>query len=328
LKDRQNPRAHAGPIVLAAMLFASALLGGCNEQKDLWTWDPFAVARKPSVPAGKISVYDLASRLDLVIQSSSAAGAALARLGNQVMIYADPGGQVYVNGELVLQGGIVPVRGVLHVPAETVARVQEALHRYRRPRPLRRSRPVRRGSRRIDGRIVIDPGHGGRDPGAIAATGLREKTVVLDVAQQVAYRLRQAGATVKMTRTGDVFVELNERAAIANRFSADLFVSIHADAAARSSAEGYGTYVARAASSGSVRLAEAVGRSLSAAGVPRHGTFRRDFRVVVLTRCPAVLIELGFLSNAAEAARLGGAAYRRKLAEAIAEGVCDFMRGS
>ena len=128
-----------------------------------------------------------------------------------------------------------------------------------------------------------------------------------------------------MTRSTDTFIELNERAALANRFGADLFVSVHADSASRLSAQGYGTYLAPMASSRAVAAAEAVGRRLSAAGVPKHGTFRRQFRVLVLTRCPAVLIELGFLSNSAEAARLATWSHRRKLAEAVAEGIRDFV---
>ena len=79
--------------------------------------------------------------------------------------------------------------------------------------------------------------------------------------------------------------------------------------------------------SADLSAASAVGRHLSSAGVPRHGTFRRTFRVLVHTRCPAVLVELGFLSNPAEARQLADPTYRSKLAQAVANGIRDFLAG-
>jgi len=92
-------------------------------------------------------------------------------------------------------------------------------------------------------KVVIDPGHGGKDPGAIGPTGVREKDVNLDVSRRLARMLRERGIKVVLTRTADVFVELEERSRIANREQPDLFLSIHADAAPRASAEGATTYV-------------------------------------------------------------------------------------
>jgi len=308
------------------VLFAALSAGGCTEQQV--GWDPFAKRGKVFVPAGSISIHELASRLGLTVKSSTTTRAVLVQPGNQVMIYADPGGQVYVNGRAVVQGGIVEAAGVLHVPGRTPQEVRLALRTPRRRPNAARVPPPRRRLTKIAAKIVVDPGHGGKDPGAIAPGGMHEKAIVLDVARQVADRLRSAGATVKMTRSTDTFVELEDRAAMANRFGADLFVSIHADSARRVSAQGFGTYLAPMASSSAVAAADAIGRRLSGAGVPKHGTFRKQFRVLVLTRCPAVLIELGFLSNPAEAARLGAWSYRRKLAEAIAEGIRDFASRS
>jgi N-acetylmuramoyl-L-alanine amidase len=91
--------------------------------------------------------------------------------------------------------------------------------------------------------IVIDPGHGGRDPGAIGPSGIREKDMVLDIGLRLKRMVEeQLGVKVIMTRSGDVFVPLEERAAIANRHKADFFISLHLNAAPHSRAVGSETY--------------------------------------------------------------------------------------
>ncbi len=91
-------------------------------------------------------------------------------------------------------------------------------------------------------RIVIDPGHGGKDPGAIGPHGVKEKTVALAIAKRLAHRLRREGFKVYLTRTRDVFIPLEERTAFANRKKADLFISIHANAAKDKRLGGVETY--------------------------------------------------------------------------------------
>jgi len=92
-------------------------------------------------------------------------------------------------------------------------------------------------------RIVVDPGHGGKDPGAVGPSGLQEKDVVLSIGLSLAKKLKNdLGVDVVMTRSTDVFIELQERTAIANQVGADLFVSIHANAALNRSASGIETY--------------------------------------------------------------------------------------
>ncbi len=92
-------------------------------------------------------------------------------------------------------------------------------------------------------RIVIDPGHGGHDPGAMNSDGTREKDVVLDIGLKLAKKIRDdLGIDVVMTRSTDVFIPLEERTAIANKVNADLFVSIHANASLNKSASGIETY--------------------------------------------------------------------------------------
>lgn len=100
-----------------------------------------------------------------------------------------------------------------------------------------------RGPRVVE-RVVIDPGHGGHDPGAIGPRGLREKDVTLDIAHRAGPLIaRELGVSALLTRDTDVFVALDERTARANAFGADLFVSIHCNAAERTGSDGIMTFV-------------------------------------------------------------------------------------
>ena len=93
-------------------------------------------------------------------------------------------------------------------------------------------------------RVMIDPGHGGKDPGAIGRTGLREKDVVLEIGRRIRDNLLRTGEyDVRMTRDDDVFIPLEERTAMANKAGADIFVSVHINASRNRKAEGYSTYV-------------------------------------------------------------------------------------
>ncbi len=106
------------------------------------------------------------------------------------------------------------------------------------PRPL-----VDRAHPKRDIIVVVDPGHGGKDPGAIGSKGQREKDVVLSIAQLLAKRLkREKGFDVKLVRNDDFFVPLRKRVEIAHKHSADMFISVHADAAPRISASGASVY--------------------------------------------------------------------------------------
>lgn len=116
-------------------------------------------------------------------------------------------------------------------------------------RPVAPARPPARGA----WKIVLDAGHGGRDPGSIGRDGTREKEVTLKVARGLAQRLEEVGVDVVLTREGDEFVALGERTRIANREEADLFVSIHANSSERRAAEGFETYFLSAAKSEDAR---------------------------------------------------------------------------
>jgi N-acetylmuramoyl-L-alanine amidase len=211
-------------------------------------------------------------------------------------------------------------------------------------------------------RIAIDAGHGGKDPGAIGAQKLREAALVLSISRELRRELASRGFEVVMTRASDVFLPLEARTDIANRENADLFISVHANAARNSKLAGVETYLldtrydrqtARVAARENgttvaglselhrilaslklgnneryaARYAELVQRSLvsrlrkSYPGTVDLGVKRGPFLVLFQADMPAILVEVGFVSNPAEAKRLRSGAFARKAAQGIAEGV-------
>lgn len=166
--------------------------------------------------------------------------------------------------------------------------------------------------------VVIDAGHGGGDPGS-SWNGLVEKTLCLDTAKRVETLLKAKGFNTVMTRSTDVYVELAERANIANRHSNAIFVSIHYDASRDKSAHGYETH--HHSPKGKL-----LGESIQAAvrkeiGGRDRGTKYQDLKVLRETKCTAVLVECGFISNQGDASNCGSAAHRQKIANGIAEGI-------
>lgn len=186
--------------------------------------------------------------------------------------------------------------------------------------------PVAPGPRPIRGvTVVVDAGHGGKDPGALGVGPQPEKTVNLGIATMLAGLLEERGARVITSREGDRFISLDGRAALAERSRADLFVSIHSDAARRSSASGATVYIARNASTDSVLAGESIAAALRRAGISCRGVRRAGFRVLVGHSRPAVLVECGFLTNPGEAYLLATPAYQAKIAAAIADGITNHL---
>jgi N-acetylmuramoyl-L-alanine amidase len=169
--------------------------------------------------------------------------------------------------------------------------------------------------------VVIDPGHGGTDPGTSGPNG-PEKNINLDTALRVRNILNAKGIRTIMTRDDDRAVDLKERPVIANKAKADLFVSIHSDFAKRNrSAHGVTVYTSRSPGSGSVELAKRMSKAFSSGGCTSRGVSEANYVVLVNTNMPAVLVEQGFLSNSADATRLASPGYRQQVAECIAQAV-------
>ncbi|EDY38659.1 cell wall hydrolase/autolysin [Cyanobium sp. PCC 7001] len=178
-------------------------------------------------------------------------------------------------------------------------------------------------------RVVIDPGHGGPDPGAVGIRGLRETDVVLDVSLQVARLLQARGVNVVMTRTSEVDVDLPPRVALANRVGADVFVSVHANALSMARPDVNGIETFYFSSGLSRRLAGSLqGQMLAVSpGSPNRGVKQGRFFVIRRTVMPSALVEMGFVTGALDAPRLADPAHRRRLALALATGILQYLGG-
>lgn len=177
-----------------------------------------------------------------------------------------------------------------------------------------------------DKTIVLDPGHGGKDKGAVGRV-LTEKAVNLDVAMRTARRLRDLGARVFLTRTDDSPVGLYERPEIAQRLGADIFVSIHCNAMPRRNV-GHGTetfYHHLESKCLGLLMQEALVRGLGRAD---RGLKRARFVVIRETSIPAVLVELMFLNSDEEEALLQQEDVREAAAASIVEGLREFVEGT
>lgn len=150
-------------------------------------------------------------------------------------------------------------------------------------------------------KVFLDAGHGGKDPGALG-NGLKEKDINLSVTLKVGSILQEHGVTVDYSRTTDVFLELSERAAKANSFGADVFVSVHCNAFDDPSAKGVETYSYPGSSSGQ-NLARAIQDSIieSGAYTVDRGIKTANFAVLRETTMPAALVELAFITNSQDA---------------------------
>ena len=174
-------------------------------------------------------------------------------------------------------------------------------------------------------RVVIDPGHGGKDPGTIGIGGFREKDVVLPISLDVAEILRKQDIDVVMTRDNDNFISLQGRTDLANDIDADLFVSIHANAInlSRPDVNGLETYYYKSGR----RLAEVIHWSiLNGVEIDNRGIRRARFYVLRHSTMPAVLVEVGFLTGAVDASRLKDPNHRRRMAEQIARGIVEYIK--
>lgn len=177
------------------------------------------------------------------------------------------------------------------------------------PRPARNSRV----------RVAIDPGHGGRDPGAVG-NGLQEKRIVMEISNQVAAILEQNGVQVVMTRRDDREIDLAPRVATAERANATIFVSIHANAISMSRPEvnGLETFYYQTGQ----RLARDIHNTiLQTLNIRDRGVRRARFYVLRKTSMPSVLVETGFITGREDSVKLANPVFRRQMAQGIANGI-------
>ncbi len=173
--------------------------------------------------------------------------------------------------------------------------------------------------------IVLDPGHGGSDPGAVGIGGLSETDIVNPMSHRIRDLLEEQGVRVILTREDNRTVDLQPRVELANRLDANLFVSLHANAISmsRPDVNGIETYYFQSGQ----QLARTIhAHLLESTGGPDRGVRTARFYVLRHTRMPAVLLELGFVTGNQDARRLADPQYRERLSQAIARGILQYVR--
>lgn len=176
--------------------------------------------------------------------------------------------------------------------------------------------------------ITVDPGHGGHDRGACHfSDGLIEKEINLDMAFRLQDHLRRQGADVILTRTDDTFVPLDARAQLANQRSSHLFISIHVNRYPSAVCFGAQTFYFPS-SPESRRLAWLIQDELLKVDPKNYRqALPGNYRVLRQARMPAALVEVGFITNPGDRAKLRDFQYRERVAESITRGVLRFARG-
>lgn len=174
--------------------------------------------------------------------------------------------------------------------------------------------------------IVLDPGHGGGDPGAIALDGSYEKNLTLSTAQVIAKRLEDEGATVIMTRQNDRFLLLEDRVAISNAYYTHAFISLHFDAYPLSNVNGFSTHYY--SSFGNDRnLAQSIQSGIAdQVNLNNRGIMQSNLHVLRENEDLAVLVELGFITNPTDFATIQTADYQQGVAEGITSGLINYFK--
>ena len=175
--------------------------------------------------------------------------------------------------------------------------------------------------------VVIDPGHGGPDRGAIGIGGLKETEVVLDVSRRVKKLLSEKGVKVRLTRNNEIDLDLPPRVSIANRTDADIFVSIHANASRGKRRDINGLETFYYTGWRGRLLAKNIQKQILkvSPGSPDRGVRQGRFFVIKNTRMPAVLVEIGFLTGRLDARRLEKSIHRKRIAYAITKGILEYL---
>lgn len=292
-------------------------------------WDSRENAYRITIPSARLANQVRGPQLD----ANSPLSRVLIRQqdARTVVILVQPGTNAQI-GELnqlseqllalQLQPGRRPVTPIGAIPVPPPLRPTPVI-------PPNRTAPPTSFPRANNGRIVVmvDPGHGGPDPGAIGIGGLQEKGIVMAISQQVAAILDQQGVQAVLTRTGDYDFDLEPRVAMAERMNANLFVSIHANAIdlSRPDVNGLETYYYSSASS--ARLARMIHSNiLQGVNIQDRGIRTARFYVLRNTSMPSVLIEVGFVTGREDAAKLSSPTYQSQMAQAIARGILQYLQ--
>jgi N-acetylmuramoyl-L-alanine amidase len=257
--------------------------------------------------------------------------AGTAAVEQRVRVIAPDAFRTTFNGQTVMQAGLFRDQA-------TAATLQQSLNRQNLQasivpvaetsvRPPQSPSPSNPSTEVPKERIVvmIDPGHGGGDPGAVGIGGLREKDIVLSISQQVASLLEQESIQAILTRADDRGLELSTRVQLAQRANANYFVSIHANSLnmSRSDVNGVETFYYNSGR----ELAQSIQNSIMQnVDMNNRGVKQANFYVLRNTSMPAALVEVGFVTGREDAAKLNDAGFRTTMAGAIARGIVQNVR--
>ncbi|MES1053179.1 N-acetylmuramoyl-L-alanine amidase [Bacillus thuringiensis] len=175
--------------------------------------------------------------------------------------------------------------------------------------------------------IVIDPGHGGNDPGSIGPNGTREKDITLKTAKNIQKKLEEKGMTVILTREDDTFVPLKNRVAIAQNKSADLFLSIHYDGFTTNDVKGVTTYYYKGLKE--QVLAKTIHEHLfKHIQAKNRGVKSGDYYVLRENQKPSILLELGYITNPEDEQRMHSQQFQADVASGVVNGVIEYFKNS
>lgn len=172
--------------------------------------------------------------------------------------------------------------------------------------------------------IVIDPGHGGADSGALSTAGKMEKTYTLKVARKVVAKLRAKGAKVYMTRDSDKYVGLSARAKLSNKVHADAFISFHFDSSSvANDASGVTTYYYH--KKWSYRLAKTVNSEFNTLSLDNRGIDVGNFLVIRDNEFPAILLEMGYINSERDFAQIKAKSYQNTISSDVVTGLTKYF---
>ncbi len=276
----------------------------------------------------RLSIFQLAQHLGLDVTEQTDRYVEMKNSTNRVVIFIHEGGRVFVNQSAIgSTGPVTYANGTVYLPEilESTIRTHMRSKYAAVPQTKPKWAPPKTTAK-VDGTILIDAGHGGKDPGTTSYLGHYEKGINLKIAAKLSAILKARGFKTKMVRTTDTFIDKYDRAELANRINPDLFVSIHCDANAKLTTRGYSVWVSRSASQNSRTTAGLVEDAMTKAGLPSRGVREADYIVLINTNCPAILVECGHLSNPTEASALYDPKFQDRVAAAIADGVTEAMK--
>ncbi len=174
-------------------------------------------------------------------------------------------------------------------------------------------------------KIVIDPGHGGKDGGATSINGLKEKDVNLKISHMLAGILISYGINVVFTRCNDEYVSLDERVKMTNDSNADYFVSVHCNSSSNKNANGTEVFAYSKQSEGSILAKNILDSLIEKTGLSSRGIKYDKLQVVASTNIPACLVEVAFLSNSKEEKLLRDNKFLLEVSEGIAQGILKHL---